>query len=318
MNTDSRYLSVSKLVAKHLLCVSSRLCGLFAFLPAKDFWLQALCSSRLCGFSVFSKLVAACLCALRVSTVVLMSVLSLSPRASFAQKPDSRPTTAPLDPAQAESEARTLVADMLARKPEQNVTNLGAIRIRDPEGKLRELPVRYEVAATPNGWVSIYETTPADDAGPKEKLKVLHPEGRPTEYYLTKPAQSKDPKQLSSAELMVPFAGSDFWVADLGLEFLHWPKQRLLKKEMKKYCFCLVLESINPKADTNGYVRVVSWIDSESGGVVHADAYDTNNELLKVFDPTQLKKIEGQRQLEEMEMRNKKTGSHSWVKYNLK
>jgi len=31
----------------------------------------------------------------------------------------------------------------------------------------------------------------------------------------------------------------------------------------------------------------------------------------------QLKKIEGQRQLEEMEMRNKKTGSHSWVKYNL-
>ena len=27
---------------------------------------------------------------------------------------------------------------------------------------------------------------------------------------------------------MTPFAGSDFWVADLGLEFFHWPEQKVL------------------------------------------------------------------------------------------
>ena len=39
--------------------------------------------------------------------------------------------------------------------------------------------------------------------------------------------------------------------------------------------------------------------------------------LIKQFDPTGLKKVNGQRELEEMEMRNEKTGSQSWVKYDL-
>ena len=117
---------------------------------------------------------------------------------------------------------------------------------------------------------------------------------------------------------MIPFAGSDFWVADLGLEFLHWPHQRLLKKEMRHSKSCDVLESVNPAPVPGGYARVVSWIIIESPhGIVHADAYDAGGELLKRFDPTALEKVQGEYQLEEMEIRNRKTDTRTWIKFNL-
>jgi len=56
---------------------------------------------------------------------------------------------------------------------------------------------------------------------------------------------------------------SDFWIADFGLEFLFWPEQKILKKEFHNNCACVVLESTNPSSRTNGYARVVSWIDEE-------------------------------------------------------
>jgi len=253
-------------------------------------------------------------CALQVFELLVGFLLFVVTKPSFGQKADSRPATT-LDPVQGEKEARTLVADLLAKKPEENTTSTGVLRIRDGEGKRREIPVRFEVAATANGWVSTYETLPQQAGAPCEKLKVIHNSGQPNEYSVTNTGQAE--KKLTPDQLMAPFAGSDFWIADLGLEFLHWPKQRIVQKEMRRSCYCQVLESIAPSGTTNGYVRVVSWIDSDSGGIVNAEAYDSRNQVLKVFAPTQLKKIEGQRQLEEMEMRNKKTGSHSWVKYNL-
>jgi len=86
---------------------------------------------------------------------------------------------------------------------------------------------------------------------------------------------------------------------------------------MRRSQFCDVLESLSPNPPSNGYKRVVSWIDPDNGGIVHADAYDARNDLLKHFDPTELKKVNGQYQLQEMEIRNRKTGSHTWVRFNL-
>jgi hypothetical protein len=75
---------------------------------------------------------------------------------------------------------------------------------------------------------------------------------------------------------MIPFAGSDFWVADLGLEFLHWPKHLLLRKEMRRSRPCDVLESTCSQPAT-GYSRIVSWIDIESAGILHAHAISMSN-----------------------------------------
>jgi hypothetical protein len=52
-------------------------------------------------------------------------------------------------------------------------------------------------------------------------------------------------------------------------------------------------------------------------GIVHADAYDARGEVLKRFDPKSLEKIQGEYQLEEMEIRNLKPVSQTVIKFNL-
>jgi len=232
------------------------------------------------------------------------------------------PRPAPLDPVRAAQEARALVADMLAQTPQQNTTNTGEVRIRDASGTEREIPVRFEITATPTNWVSVYETlTPAGGPG-GEKLTVIHTPGQPNQYQLVGAAGSgatnSVTRELTPDQTMIPFAGSDFWVADLGLEFLHWPRQRLIGKEMRHGKLCDRLESINPHPAPGGYARVESWIIIEKPhGIVHADAYDEKGKLLKYFDPTAVEKVQGEYQLEEMEIRNKKTGTRTWIKFNL-
>ena len=119
---------------------------------------------------------------------------------------------------------------------------------------------------------------------------------------------------------MLPFAGSDFWVADLGLEFLHWPQQRVLKKEMRKGQSCAVLESVNPHPVRGGYLRVVSWVGVNHPDeivLIHADGYDDQDKKLKEFDPKNLEKVNGAYQLESMEMRNVQTNSRTLIEFDL-
>jgi hypothetical protein len=239
----------------------------------------------------------------------------------FGQKANE-PRPAPLDPAEAEQQARSLVAELLAQTPDHNTTDTGQARIRDATGKEREIPLRFEITATPTNWMSVYETlTPVGGPG-GERLTVIHTPGQPNQYQLLNSAGAAatnfGPKVLTPDETMIPFAGSDFWVADLGLEFLRWPRQRLLKKEMRHSKSCEVLESVNPHPAPGGYARVVSWFIIESPhGLVHADAYNAKGKRIKEFDPTALEKIEGYYQLQEMEMRNLETHSHTWIKFNL-
>jgi hypothetical protein len=214
---------------------------------------------------------------------------------------------------QGEKEARILIADLLSRKPDQNSTNTGVLKIRTGDDKSREIPVRFEVFTTATNWVSAYEIVPEKPGIQAEKLLVTRAPGQANRYEWVKGDKGQT---LTGAETLVPFGGSDFLAADLGLEFFHWPRQRVLRKEMRRSQFCDVLESVNP--ESYGYKRVVSWIDADTGAIVHAEAYDQRNELLKKFDPTELKKVNGQYQLEEMEIRNPKAESHTWVKFNLK
>ncbi len=123
---------------------------------------------------------------------------------------------------------------------------------------------------------------------------------------------------LARADLSFPFAGSDFWLCDLGLEFFHWPEQKILKRENSRGRVCKVLESTNPNPSTNGYSRVVSWIDEETLGIVQAYAYDAQGKKLKEFYPKDFKKVDGQWQVGMMEMDNVQTGSRSRIEFDLK
>jgi outer membrane lipoprotein-sorting protein len=240
----------------------------------------------------------------------LLLCLSIAPCVAQRQ-PEQRPL--PLNPAQAESEARALVAEMLSQKPAQ--TNTGLLKIRDGNGVQRRLPMRFVIWSTATCSTSVYEV---QDPGPPRrdlKLTVVHTDGRPNQYLLSENGGTA--KTLTGNEAMIPFASSDFWVADLGLEFLHWPQQRLSKKEMRRSRFCDVLESVNPQPAADGYSRVVSWIEQEPPhGIVHADAYDAKGERIKQFDPKEFEKIQGEYQLQEMEI-HRKSGARSSIEFDL-
>jgi hypothetical protein len=219
--------------------------------------------------------------------------ISLFALASSAQPKGAPPSPPPLDPAQAEIQGKALVAELLARQPESSITNNGILKIQEPKHPWREVPVKFSIVQTADGWTGLYEAVSNDSQSGQAKLKIIHANSQPNRYELAERGQSGvTTRVLTGQEAMIPFAGSDFWLADLGLEFLHWPQQRILKRELRRSQYCNVLESVDPHPAPGGYSRVVSWIDTETGGIVHAEAFrDDGDEPLKKFDPTEFKKI---------------------------
>lgn len=218
----------------------------------------------------------------------------------------------------AEIQGRRLVQKILAQWPSENLTNTGVLIIHGGHGHRSKTPVEFRTTVGASGWATACETTTASN---RVALVIIHKPGQPNQYELFHrfPMFAHSPRILSGNHTMIPFAGSDFWVADLGLEFFHWPDQRILKPyEMRRGRSCKVLESINPDPSAKGYSRVVSWIDNETLGIVQAKAYDANGKLLKEFYPKDFKKVKGQWELGEMEMINNQTGSRSWIKFDLK
>jgi hypothetical protein len=256
---------------------------------------------------------------LRISTfgfrVLLCNLLVFSwahPASAQRRNADSPP---PLSPAEGAREAKTLVAEMLAEKPEQNSTNTGLIKIKDGDGNQREVPLKITILVARTNWLQIYEAsaTPLSSA---ITLIIVHTSEKTNQYFLSTPTNSS-PQVLKPDELMVPFAGSDFWLVDLGYDFLHWPKQTVLSNDMRHSRSSKVLQSINPNPTRGSYSRVVTWITVEKPHApVHADAYDAAGKRFKQFDPKHLEKVNGVYQIESVEMRNSKTGSHTVLEFD--
>ena len=220
-----------------------------------------------------------------------------------------------------EIQGRRLAQQLLEQGPGTNFVQNGVLNIRAGKGKHSEIPLRFQTTVNGTVWQTIFETTSQSN---RVRLIVVHKSGRPNEYFFREGLEGLDKEEdgksttLVDSKLMTPFAGSDFWAADLGLEFFHWPEQKIVKHEMRRGRACKVLESTNPSLSTNSYSRVVSWIDNESGGIVQAEAYDFKNKLLKEFAPKSFKKVNGQWELQEMEIRNVQTGSRTWLEFDLK
>jgi len=221
-------------------------------------------------------------------------------------------STAPAadDSSDAEIQGRALAQQLLTQHPTENYTNTGVMHIRDGNGKNTDVPLRCEIQVAATNWSMTYIA--ALNTG--ESLVIVHTDAQPNQYHFH--AQNGKLAALTGNETMFPLAGSDFWIADLGQEFLHWPQQKILKKEIKRSQGCTVLESTNPQP-TGGYSRVVSWIDSENGGIVQAFAYDASGQKLKEFYPKEVKKVHGQWQVGMMEMDNDQTDSRTRLEFNL-
>jgi hypothetical protein len=228
------------------------------------------------------------------------------------------------DLSDAEIQGRNLAQQLLEQIPATNSIQTGVLKIRDAKNNQVNVPLKWITGGdVPDQKVCLYE---ANWTNRTERLFIFRTRnvyfyGANSNSVMTFddfPVVGNRSHQLSGAEIMMPFAHSDFWIADLGLEFFHWPEQKILKHEMKRGRSCQVLESTNPNPSTNGYSRVVSWIDNETLGIVHAEAYDFKNKLLKEFDPKSFKKVNGRWELQEMEIRNIQTGSRTRLEFDVK
>ena len=230
-------------------------------------------------------------------------------------------TAATNDPSGAEREGRRFVEQLLQQQPAENSTFNGVLKINGGKGRRAAIPVKCLVIVTATNWQSVYEALPETNATTMVRLTVTHDGGNPNKYELAESTGGAQPitttTTLTGAQTMIPFAGSDFWVADLGMDFFHWPEQKILKKELRSSQSCTVLESTNSDGKSAGYVRVISWIGTETGGIIHADAYDAKRKPIKEFIPKVLKKVNGQYQLQEMEISNTQTDSHTTLVLDL-
>jgi hypothetical protein len=214
-----------------------------------------------------------------------------------------------------------LAARLCAMVPEESAEYNGVLKVRASDGQTRAVPLLCKIIPGDNSWRVIYETAATTET-PAEKLIIIHGPNRPNQYlYARAPKPDEppgEPTALPEDRLAAPLAGSDFWLMDLGLDFFHWPTQRLLKTEMRRSRVCKVLESIQPNPPTGAYTRVICWVDKETGGPLLAEAYDSNGKLLKEFIPRKFTKVEGRYELHEMEMRDVKKRSRTSIEFDLK
>lgn len=226
---------------------------------------------------------------------------------------------AELSQADGDAQARAMIADLISAKPSEGFLRTGLLKQRSRAGQRTNQPVRCEVDVFPDRWETRYEATNA--GGAFERLVVTRRGSAPPELRWSENASASatnpPPAPLSPGEAMRPFAGTDFWIADLGLVFLHWPNPRLLKKEMRSSQFCLVVEMGNPAPAPGAYARVVCWFDHDSGGIVRAEAYDAAGKLLKEFTPRDFKKVDGRWEVKEMRIRNPQTGSQTTIEFEF-
>ena len=210
---------------------------------------------------------------------------------------------------ESEIEGRTLAQQLLSLKPESSFTNTGKLIIRGPKKQRREVNYQCRVIVTETNWTSYYLASQGTNVLPG--FSVEHREGAANRYF------DDRTNLLNATQITASFAGSDFSMADLGLEFFHWPNQRVVKWEMKRSFGCKVLESRNSELPARMYSRVVSWIHTETGGLIQAEAYDVHGKLLKEFRPTETEKVNGRQELKEMEIENVQTDSRTTLIFNL-
>lgn len=220
--------------------------------------------------------------------------------------------------AAAEAEGRELAAELRVQPPPFNTG--GLLRRREPGGKwLPALPVRLDVYEASPGWRAVYQAF--EPTGAITQTLVVHyaPDGSTRyEFTVSEPGGGRvEVRNLSGDEAVLPFADSDFWLVDLGLEFLRWPHQRVLRSETRKGRPCRVLESRPARVRADNYARVLSWVDREYRGLLRAEAYGPDGRLWKEFSIGSFKKVQGNWLLKQMEMRDARTDSRTRIEFDL-
>ena len=217
-------------------------------------------------------------------------------------------------------DAREMVQVIRSRVPVNRIESQGVLKIRAPKTKVRTVPVVFEVnPLTEDSWESVYQATLPE--GRQERLLIRSYTSGPNEYILGTKSESdaewEFKKLAPGEESAISFAGTDFWLCDLGLEFLSWPEQLFLRREMRKGRPCRAIQSSPDERLGTMYARVVSWADNESDGIVMAQAYNEFNKRLKEFEVQSFKKVKGVWQLKKMTIYDNLSDSRTTLEIDL-
>lgn len=212
---------------------------------------------------------------------------------------------------QADRDGRALATELSAMAPTQNSHMTGTLTIRRDKKRI-SVPLEINLQKGHESWSSSYQTK-ATNGNPAINLTVIQSLGKSSQYEIKTEGVVQT---LTNNLASIPFAESDFWLTDLGLEFFHWPKQRLIKRELRRGQSCYVLESRNPDPEAAVYSKVISWIDRDTLGIVFAEAYDQKGKILKTFAPKSFRKVNGHYQVKDVEIRNEQTGSRTRLEFD--
>lgn len=208
---------------------------------------------------------------------------------------------------------QTLAEQLRSAAPSEASEFTGVLKIRKP-GFTNSVPIACKIDTRSDGWTVTYETK-AGGNQPPQKLAIKHAPSKPNVYLYAE--GTGDLRELARHELNLPLAGSDFWLMDLGLDFLFWPQQRVTDFEMRRSRSCRVLESRDPKPVAGGYARVLSWVDVETDGILMAEAYDADGTKVKDFKVGSFKKVKGKYELQDMEIENPKAKTRTKLEFDL-
>jgi len=188
------------------------------------------------------------------------------------------------------------------------------LKTRLSDGRRLERRLIKQTRDLPNGWQDVFELD-AQGGASDEWVVITHLRGLAPIYHDRSSTQGGEhpPAQLDLNQqalpresVMKPLGESGFWLADLGLEFLHWPQQRLIahRIQMRKGVSCQVLESRREPSLQVGYDWVRAWVSREHGGIIYAEAYNAAGKKIKIFEVNDVQKVEGRWFVKELKIRD--------------
>ena len=186
----------------------------------------------------------------------------------------------------AEAQGREWAQRLRTVAPEQASTNRAVLKIRSRDGR-KQVPLTVVTRPGKEGWWVEYQTGTETAGGKPELWRIHYSNDAPPRFESpTAPtAQKTGTAGTWPGDLRI--AGSDFLLRELGMEFLHWPEQRIRGRELSNGRWCQVLESVSKRPDGPATVR--SWIDEKLGVVLSAEVYDARLVRLKHFSITQFR-----------------------------
>jgi hypothetical protein len=191
--------------------------------------------------------------------IIIVALTTLIPAMAFA------------DPPKTNQDARAILERVLANRPQKDFSLKARLFVVTQE----PVPVEILVKNTAEDTRTVYR-------GSNTEALVVQPLHGLPKFYL------RGVGELTGAKRTQPLLGSRFTYYDLGLAFLHWPNAKYIEEGRVRGRDCFAIES---KANGEPYTRVKLWIDKEYYALLRAEAFDTNDNLVRRFAVTSFKKI---------------------------